>query len=115
MATISSEEKTLALLAHLGGLSGYIIPFGGILVPLIIWQIKKDTMPFVVEESKESLNFQISMVIYSIISAILMFVLIGFLLIFVVTIANVILCIVAAIKANSGEHYKYPFTIRFIK
>ncbi len=115
MATISSEEKTLALLAHLGGLSGYIIPFGGILVPLIIWQVKKETMPFVVEESKESLNFQISMVIYSIISAILIFVLVGFFLLLVLQVANVILCILAAVKANSGEHYKYPFTIRFIK
>jgi len=71
--------------------------------------------PFVDDQGKESLNFQISMAIYGIISGILCLVLIGFVLLIVLLVANVILIIIATVRASKGEVYRYPFTIRFIK
>lgn len=110
------QERTLAMLCHLTALSSYIgIPFGHIIVPLIIWLIKKDEYPFVNEQGKESLNFQISMTIYAIISGILCFIFIGFLLLAAVVITDIALVITATIKANKGESYHYPLAIQFIK
>lgn len=83
--------------------------------PLIVWLIKKDTMPFVDDQGKESLNFQITVTIAAIICGILVFVLIGIPLLFAVGIAALVLTIMAGIKANEGASYRYPFAIRLIK
>ena len=117
------NQNTWAMLVHLSALSGYIVPFGNILGPLIIWLVKKDTMPSIDRHGKEALNFQISLFIFvmvgAILSFILMLVVIGFVTIFVVLIGWMLLgliCpIVAGIKANDGGWYDYPLTIRFIK
>lgn len=115
MYAVSKEERTWGMLSHLLSLSGFIgIPFGNILAPLIIWLVKKDQSQFVADQAKESLNFQISLTIYAIVSGILIFVLIGFLLLAVVIIGGVVLTIIATIKANEGQYYRYPFTIRLI-
>ena len=115
-AAVPAEERTFAMLTHLAALSGFIgIPFGNILGPLIIWLIKKDTMPFVNEQGKESMNFQITVMIAVIVCIPLMFVLIGLLLLPVVGIAALVLTIIGAVKANNGENYVYPFAIRLIK
>ena len=104
----------MGMLCHLAALSKYVgIPFGNIIGPLIIWLIKREEMPFVNEEGKESLNFQISMTIYMIVSA--LFCLIGLPLIFVLIIVDIIYVVLAAVKASSGQSYKYPLTIRFIQ
>ncbi len=109
-------KKTWAMLCHLTALSFYVgVPFGNILGPLIIWLIKKDEMPTVDKHGKESLNFQISMTIYGLIASLLIFVFIGFLLVPIVVIAQIIFVVIASIKANNGEFYNYPLTIRFIK
>jgi len=81
---------------------------------LIIWLVKKDQSQFVADQAKESLNFQISLIIYAIVSGILVLVLIGFLLLAVVFIGGIVLTIIATLKANNGEHYRYPLTIRLI-
>ena len=109
------EERTMAMLCHISALAGFIIPLGNIIGPLIFWLINKDKMPFVNEQGKESLNFQITVTLASIISAVLIVVLIGFLLIFAVLIFWLIFTIIATIKANGGEHYRYPLTLRLIK
>lgn len=109
------DERLWGMLCHLISFSGYIIPFGSVLGPLIIWLIKKDEMPFVNDQGKESLNFQLTMLIAVIVSAILMFVVIGFLLLGVLIIYQIIVVIMASIKANEGVRYRYPYTIRFIK
>lgn len=109
------QERTWGMLCHLGALSGYIIPLGSILVPLVIWLVKKDQSSFVNEHGKESVNFQISCLIYAIVAGVLMLALIGMVLLPVVLIFNVVLTIVAGLKANDGHSYHYPFTIRFIK
>jgi uncharacterized Tic20 family protein len=77
--------------------------------------IKKDEMPFVNDQGKEAINFQISIVIYGIVSAILVVVIIGVFLLIAVSLFSIIMVIVAAVKANSGEKYRYPLCIRLIK
>ena len=112
----SSEATTWAMLCHLGALAGFIgVPFGNIVGPLIFWLIKRKDFELVDDQGKESLNFQISLTIYAIVSAVLILVLIGILLIFAVLIFGLVMVIVAAMKANAGEKYRYPLCIRFIK
>lgn len=113
--TIDSESRTWGMLCHLSALIGYVIPLGSVIAPLVVWLMKREQMPFVDANGKESLNFQITMAIAFIISAILMVVLIGFILMPIVAIVNLIFVIIASIKANQGEAYRYPFTLRLIK
>ncbi|WP_184456346.1 DUF4870 domain-containing protein [Xanthomonas sp. F14] len=109
-----SGERTLALAAHLLGI---LTSFIG---ALVIWLISKDaspSKPFATDQAKEALNFQITVIIAYVAAVILTIVSFG-ILFFVPTlvwIANLVLCIVAAVKANNGEHYRYPFTLRLIK
>ena len=112
----SKEERTWALVCHLSALSGYVgIPFGHIIGPLVIWLIKKEEMPLVDDQGKEALNFHISVTIYGIVSALLIFVIIGWFLVGALVIFSIVMTIVAAIKAYDGEYYRYPLTIRLIK
>jgi len=104
-----------AMFCHLAALAGYIIPFGNILGPLVVWLIKKDEIPAVDKNGKESLNFQITLAIASIVCVPLMFIIIGFFLLFAVGIYGLIMVIIASIKTNKGEDYRYPISIRFIK
>lgn len=115
MAENSSESNMWSMLCHLSSLSGFVVPFGNLIGPIVIWAIKKNEMPSVDAHGKESINFQITVTIASIIAAILCFVLIGFVLLPIILIGWVILTVIAGIKANDGELYRYPLTIRFIK
>jgi hypothetical protein len=109
------DARTWAMLCHVGAFAGYIIPLGHIIAPLIIWLIKKDESPFVDDQEKESLNFQISISIYAVSAAVLTFVVIGVALLIALVIFDVIMVIVATVRANSGERYRYPLCLRFIK
>lgn len=111
----SNEAKQWAFFAHLSALAGFVIPFGSLLGPLIIWQMKKNEMPFVDDQGKEALNFQITMAIAFVACCILMLVLIGFLLAALVGLVDLIYTIIAAIAANNGQAYRYPFNLRLIK
>ncbi|MFC1677122.1 DUF4870 domain-containing protein [Planctomycetota bacterium] len=105
-----------AMFCHLAGLAAYVFPFGGnIILPLILWQIKKDQYPFVDSQGKEAVNFQISVTIYAIATAPLFLICVGPFLFAAICLAAMVLLIIAAIKANNGEAYRYPLTIRFIK
>ncbi len=116
MAAMNEKDaRTWAMLCHIGAFAGYIIPFGHIIAPLVIWLIKKDESPFVDDQGKESLNFQISMSIYALIAALLIIAVIGIVLLTAVVIFDVIMVIIAAVRANSGERYRYPLCLRFIK
>ncbi|HMO31630.1 MAG TPA: DUF4870 domain-containing protein [Lacibacter sp.] len=106
---VTSDEKTLAILSHLLGIFFSFIP------ALVIYLSKKDQSPYVAEHAKEALNFQLSILIYYIISGILVILLIGLLLLMVVYFGALILAIIATIKANDNVLYRYPFTIRIIK
>ncbi|MDA7978264.1 MAG: DUF4870 domain-containing protein [Pirellulales bacterium] len=111
------DARMWGLFCHLSALSGYIgIPFGQIVGPLIVWLLKKDEMPFVDYHGKESLNFNITVSIALIVCIPLTFCFfIGLILIIPIAIAALVFTIIAAIKANSGEYYRYPMTLRLIK
>jgi uncharacterized protein len=109
------EERNWGMFCHLAALAGFVVPFGNVIGPLIIWLIKKDESQFVNDQGKESVNFQISFSIYAMIAAVLIVVVIGIVLLIVLGIGMLILVIVAGIKASNGEQYRYPLTIRFIK
>jgi len=110
-----SQARTWDMLCHLSALAGYVIPFGNVIGPVIIWQIKKTEFPSVDEHGKEAVNFQISVLIYTFVSILLTFLLIGIPLLVATVIGNLVLIAIATIKANNGEAYRYPLTIRFIK
>jgi len=109
-----NDERQWGLFAHLSALAGFVIPFGNLIGPLIIWQLKKDEMPFVDDQGKEALNFQITVTLALFVSVLLMVVVIGFLLLPIIGIGALILTVIAAIKANNGERYRYPFAIRLV-
>jgi uncharacterized Tic20 family protein len=108
-------EKNWALFAHLGTLVGFVIGFGNFIVPLVIWLSKKDESEFVTEHAKESLNFQLSVLLYVIIATLLSFVLIGIPILFGLIITDIVCVVIASMKADKGEFYRYPITIRFVK
>lgn len=106
-----ADQRTMALAAHLLGI------FTGFIGALIIWLINKDDAGkgFVTDQSKEALNFQITVAIAVLICVVLSFVVIGAILMPIVYVANLVLCIIAAVKANNGEAYRYPFALRLVK
>jgi uncharacterized Tic20 family protein len=112
----ASNIRTWCVLAHATALAGFLVPWAGHIVgPLIIWLAKHADSPEIDAHSKESLNFQISMLIYNAIAAILCFVLIGFVILGILHILNIIFVIIASIRASEGELYRYPLAIRLIK
>jgi uncharacterized Tic20 family protein len=115
VGTVSKEQRTWAMGAHLSALLGFVIPLGNIIAPLVMWAWKKDDMPFVAEQAREALNFQISVTIYSLIAFFLFFAFIGVILLPAIILAALILTVIAGMKANDGVLYRYPLTIRLVK
>jgi uncharacterized Tic20 family protein len=107
-------ERQMAMLAHLSALAGFVIPFGNIAGPLVMYLVKREESEFVADQAREALNFQITVTIAVMISAVLIFLLIGLVLLPIVGIAWLVLTIVAAVKANEGTRYRYPFTLRLV-
>ena len=103
-----ADEKLWATLVHLGGL------FVGFLAPLIGFLVLKDRGPFVRAHTATALNFQLTLLIAYIVGAVLSVVIIGIFILIAAYVLNIVLCIVAAVKANRGDWYKYPVTISFI-
>jgi uncharacterized protein len=115
-STSSSNVRTWSVLCHASALVGFFVPWAGhILGPLIVWLAKRGDSPEIDEHGKESLNFQISMLIYNLIAGVLCLVLIGFVILGILHILNLVLVIVASIQASEGKLYRYPITIRLIK
>ena len=111
----SADVRTWNVLCHASALLGFFFPWAGhIIAPLIVWLVKRGDSPEIDAHGKESINFQLSMLVYSIISAILCLILIGFVLLAILHIVNVVLVIIASIRASEGKFYHYPITIRFL-
>ena len=109
-------DTTLPVLCHLLGLAWITaIPFANVIAPLVLWLWKRDTQPNVDLHGKESVNFQISMAIYGLIAGLLMYALVGFILLPVLLLTQVILTIIGSLQASKGNFYRYPMTIRFLK
>jgi uncharacterized protein len=112
----SSNVRTWVVLCHASALLGFFVPAAGhILGPLVVWLAKRADSPEIDAHGKESLNFQISMLIYGVISGILCLIVIGFFLLAILHILNVVFVIVASIQANEGKLYRYPIAFRLIK
>jgi uncharacterized Tic20 family protein len=109
VSLLTEDEKTISLLSHVLSL------VGGFLAPLIIWLLKKDQSAYIAEHALESLNFQISIMIYFAVAGVLCIILIGFVLLPIIGIFALVVIIVATIKAYKGEMYRYPLTLRLIK
>jgi uncharacterized Tic20 family protein len=122
VGTPSAEERQWALFGHLSALTGLFTGgVGNIVGPLVIWLVKKDTMPFASDQAKEALNFNITLLIVGLILLLITMVTFGIgvivtaplgLLLFI---AWLVLTIMAAVKANDGVAYRYPFTLRLVK
>jgi len=112
----SSDVRTWCVLCHASALLGLFFHFlGHIFGPLAVWLIKRGDSPEIDAYGKESLNFQISMLIYDVIALILCIIGIGFLILIALWVANTVLVIIASVKASQGEFFRYPLTIRLIK
>jgi uncharacterized protein len=114
-SSTSSDVRTWSVLCHASALLGLFFHFfGHLLGPLIVWLIKRDMSPEIDANGKESLNFQISMLIYDVIAGILIIVLIGIPILIALWILNTVFVIIASVKTSEGKFYRYPFTIRFL-
>ena len=111
------DARQWAMFCHLGALSHYIgIPFGGLIVPIVLWQMKKEDHPLINDQGKEAVNFQLTVLIAALICVPLVFVFcIGVFLAIALGVANIIFVILAGLEANKGVYYRYPYAIRFIK
>lgn len=109
-----SDVTMWAMMCHLSTFAGMAFPLGNIIAPVVIWAIKGKEHPFIDEQGREAVNFQINITIYMFIAFILLFVGIGFILFPILTIVDLILTIIAAIKTKDGYHYKYPCIIRLL-
>ncbi len=117
------SERNWATLCHLLSFSGLVIPLGNLLGPLIAWNMKKDASSYVDEHGRESVNFQISMLIYGVIGGVLSFIFslvtFGYFLIlaipagFVFAVFQLVCVVKATLKSQEGQYYRYPFSIRF--
>jgi uncharacterized Tic20 family protein len=108
------EARNWAMFTHLSSFAGHFFPFANVFVPLILWSMKKDEMPFVNDQGKEVMNFQITMTIAFVVAGISLFFLVGFVLLPAIWLFDVIVTVIAAIKANEGVAYRYPCCIRFV-
>ena len=112
---INNEEQNFSMFCHLSALAGYIIPFGHIIGPLIIWSMKKDIYPEVNRQGKDALNFQISITLWFIVAAVMVLLVIGLFALIALWVLHLVMIVVASVKSNNGERFKYPLSIDFIK
>ena len=115
MSLQTPEQKQMGLFLHLSQLANIIIPFAGIVIPIVIWQTQKEKMPALDAHGKMVVNWLISSLIYWVVSGVLAIVLIGFLGMLALIIMGIVFPIVGGIKANNDELWEYPLTIKFLK
>ena len=108
-------SRDMAMWCHLSSLSGFFVPFGGLIGPVVIWALKKDGDAFMDRHGIAAINFRISMYLYSIVCLILVFVLLGVFLLIALALIDLIFTVIAAIKASEGQEYRYPLSVRFIR
>lgn len=109
-AATGSSDKLLIVLCHVSPFLGV-----GLILPLIIWLVKKEDSENVSAHAKEALNFHITVFLVAVVCWLLIFVLIGIVLLPLLILGAMVLSIIAAVKSASGERYRYPFTLRFVK
>jgi uncharacterized protein len=116
VAAPSESERTWGMLAHLSALAGLVFPLLGIVLgPLVVYLARRDNSAFVAAHGKEALNFNITVLLATIVCMLLMMVFVGFLLGTALFVAWLVLTLIAAIKASEGQLYRYPISLRLIK
>jgi len=114
-ADLEQQTRQWAMFIHLSSLMGLIVPLAGMIVPIILWQIKKTELPGIDVHGKIVANWIISSLIYAVICGVLIFVLIGIPLLFALCIVGIVFPIIGGIKASNGEVWNYPLSIQFFK
>lgn len=119
-APIDQDARQWAMIAHLSALVGLLgNGIGFILGPLVVWAVKKNMHPFVDEQGKEAINFQLTVIIVGAIAIVLAFTVIGLLvavpLLIITGILAIVFPIIGGVRANEGVHYRYPFSFRLIR
>ncbi|WP_457617650.1 DUF4870 domain-containing protein [Lutibacter sp.] len=122
---ITQNDKNYSSITHLSSFSGWFLPFGNIIVPLVLWSAKKNESSYINIHGKSAVNFQLSILLYGFLLALLFVPIVIFTLglgliaiiigIIPAILLKIVLIIIASMKASNGEFYKYPFTIEFIK
>jgi hypothetical protein len=114
---LEKKARNWAVAAHLSALVGFVgVPFGHLFGPLAVWLLKRDEYPFVDDQGREALNFQISILLYSLASGLLILCFcLGLPLLLVIQLFNLLSMVVAAVKAGEGKPFRYPLCIRFLK
>jgi hypothetical protein len=123
----SKNENSNAFLIHISAFASYFFPLGGVIAPLIFWQVKKDESTYLDEQGKEAVNFNLSFLLYTFVLGLSLFstsffhfpslfgIFGGVSIVVILGIIRFVLIIQAALKANHNEYYKYPLTIKFVK
>lgn len=115
-APAETNVRLWTILCHASALLGVFLHFPGhVLGPLIVWLAKRDESPELDAHGKESVNFQLSMLLYNVIAGVFCIVLIGFVLLPILWVVNAVFVIIASIQASDGKLYRYPITIRFLQ
>lgn len=109
------DERQMGLFLHLSQLANVILFPVGIIAPILLWQLNKEKMPALDAHGKMVTNWMISSIIYGVVSAVLIFVVIGIFLLIALAVVAVVFPIIGAVKANNGELWEYPLTIKFLK
>ncbi|HXQ63667.1 MAG TPA: DUF4870 domain-containing protein [Steroidobacteraceae bacterium] len=111
----SQEERQWAMLCHMSAMLMYVTVIGGFIAPLVIWLLKRDELPLVADQGRETLNFQITILLALIGAGILMIIVIGFPIFAGLLLFHFIVTIIAAVKSSDGVRYRYPFCWRVIR
>jgi uncharacterized Tic20 family protein len=113
-ADVEHQTRLWAMILHLSLLAGYVVPLGGLVVPIVIWQLMKNELPGLDAHGKVVANWIISLLIYGIVAGILCVVLIGIPLLITLALLHVVFPIIGGVKANNGEVWRYPLSISFL-
>lgn len=109
------EERQWAMLCHVSAMLMYVTAIGGLVAPFVIWLLKREEMPFVADQGKETINFQITILLALTVSVILMLVVVGFVTFWALLAFHFVITLVAAVKVTEGVAYRYPLCWRVLK
>jgi uncharacterized Tic20 family protein len=112
---VGDDARHRAMWCHVSALAGYLIPLAGLIAPLVIWLLNRDRAPFIDDQGKEAVNFRISMYLYYLAAFLLIVVLLGVPLLLFLALFDLVVVIIAAVRASDGDWYRYPLRIRWIR
>lgn len=107
--------RQLAMFGHLAGLLGFVIPFASVLAPLVLWLMNRSRHPYIDEQGREAINFQLTILVYLLLSFGLVLALVGLVMIPLIVLFQLVMVLVAAVRVNDGEAWRYPVTLRFLR